>query len=119
MKPDMTFKTTLLILVVILSIFSSYYAISPMGSGYYPLQPNDYALTTQDVNKSNQWSIFKDEKHGRFFIHTGEKQAITGLLTFYRKGTVQLNFSLLNGHLSYNHKSSLHFEIPSNTKIQT
>jgi len=85
-----------LLLTIILGIFLSYYAIEPMGDGYKSLQRHDYSLTTLHVNKSNQWSTFQDEKQGQFFIHTGEEQAITGILTFNRKANVKLDFSLKN-----------------------
>jgi len=67
-----------------------------MGEWFH-LNKLEYSLDTYNITKSNKWATFRDEKNGRFFIHSGEKKAPKGVFTFKEDLNVNMVFSIKKG----------------------
>jgi hypothetical protein len=88
-------KNYLLIIVIIAAIFTSYNYLNPLSNNYF--DKYDYSLKTFNVSSNNKLSSFKEDSFGKFFIQPGEKNAVSGVFTFYRKKKLIFDFSIDKG----------------------
>lgn len=91
----MLIRNTVLGLLAAVLVFQSM-GYMDLISKRVALDSADYTFAARNVGIFNRGAVLRDEGSGVFYIHTGEREAPTAILTFTRDLEVTLDFSIRN-----------------------
>jgi heptose-I-phosphate ethanolaminephosphotransferase len=80
----------------VLLLFFAHYHFQPLILKSN-IESEAYTLETFNLSPDNQWSDFKEEGKGKFFIHPGKNQPARGVFTFQEARQLVFDFSIEKG----------------------